>query len=575
MSSEDKRFLIRSSGHILGPFFKDEVIELIKRGKISVFDEVTEPYTIWLYLQDHADFKQTVHSISMQTRLVNFLSSVSTKISQVSKKTEGQTIDRTVTETSTKEQSFNPIEKQSAKEVSVSAVKPIQTSSSTESGYTSEEESQEIIRKKIAVFVSISWKTIILGVLLVGSYIFYKEFYKPLQKKQTVRKGLESQGIKFYQVGNIKKALPFFERAYSDNLLNDDEKILLASLLIQENKIPKAVVIKNEILNSPSFKKTNGILLNSLLSYYQEDDTQFKNQLKHLIKTNPDEKSTDIALFNLALYNWENNNYKKSIGYLDNQLLTRGFERDIVFYLKALNLLFQKKLDELESYLMDKTFMKEFKQELYLLSAYIHMKKQNKQELDSYITKLLNEDPFLYKEYSYSPFIIKNNLFSWRYLHGYCREIFNFAPNENLFKALYGFCYSKANDYKFASYYINQVKSKESKNPLFLSLYSYLIMAENGDTVKLDQIFSLINYHTTILPLPFILKARFLENQEEWETALNTWKQLLLINPYHLSGMAGVAFTSYQLGDESTGAIYTNRTLENYPHYMKLLSYKK
>ncbi|MCZ0932608.1 MAG: hypothetical protein OXJ52_05595, partial [Oligoflexia bacterium] len=63
MSSEDKRFLIRSSGHILGPFFKDEVIDLIKKGKISVFDEVAEPYTIWLYLQDHADFKKIVHSV--------------------------------------------------------------------------------------------------------------------------------------------------------------------------------------------------------------------------------------------------------------------------------------------------------------------------------------------------------------------------------------------------------------------------------------------------------------------------------------------------------------------------------
>ena len=582
MSLDDKRFLIRSSGHILGPFFKDEVIELIKKEKISIFDEVAEPYTIWFYLQNHADFKQIVHSVSMQTRLVNFLSSVSTKISQISKKTDDKdmTVEKTVTETKTAKH-LDPLEKQSASEVSVESIKPISSASSSKSKYQSETESEEAVRKKITFFVNWSWKIIVLAVLSAGSYIFYKEIYMPIKQKQAVQSDFNSKGMIFYQAGNFKKALPFFETAYSNSLLNDNEKILFASLLIQEDKISKALVVKNELLNSSSFKKGKGLLIDSLLAYYQKDYAHFTTQTESLIKTKPSKEIQDIAFLNLALLHWKNKNYDKSMDYLNNQLLAKGFDRDIVFYLKALNLLFQNKFGELETYLTvnlslgGKPIIKEFKQEFYFLLTYIYMRKQDNQNLNSYVTKLLNEDPFLYQEYSYSSFIAKNTLFNWSYLYNFCREIFNYDSSNNLFKALYGFCHLKANDFKSADDYIKQAKNTEPKNSLFLALDSYLIMKESNDSFQLEQIFSLINYKETILPLPFVLKARFLENQEEWETALLTWKQLLSLDPYHLSGMAETAFINYLLGNKTTGDIYATQALEEYPYYTKLLPYKK
>ena len=588
MSSEDKKFLIRSSGHILGPFYKEEVIDLIKKGKISVFDEVAEPYTIWLYLQDHSDFKKIIHSVSMQTRLVNFLSSVSTKITQISKKTgdltQDTSVEKTVTETKTKEQSIiSPQEIKSASEAHVEEVKPIQTAVPSKSEYISENESEEIIRNKIAFFVKWSWRVTILGVLIVGAYISYKEFYMPIQQKQILKEQFESRGLKFFKAGDFKSALPYFEKAYSNNLINDDEKVLFVSLLLQQNQTSRAGSIKNELSNSPSLKKTKGLLLDSLLSYYQENLTQFKDQTEHLIK-NQDKTAVKIALFNLALFFWETKEYKKSMDYL-NQLVMRGYNRNIRSYLTALNLLFQKKIDELEVYITDelsfldldtnKNFMEEFRQELYLLLAYISLKKQDKQKLSFYITKLLNEDPFLYQDYQYDSFIIKNSLFNWSYFYSYCQEIFNSSPNDNLFKALYGFCYSKANNTKLAFSHIKQAKNSDSQSPLFLSLYGYLIMKDSRDTIELEQIFSEINYKKNTSPLPLILKARFLENQEEWENALSVWKQLLVLEPNHLSGLAGVAFTNYQLGNIAEGSIYAQKAIEQYSHYSKLLFYKK
>ena len=609
-SVADKRFLIRSSGHILGPFLKDEVIDLIKKGKISVFDEVAEPYTIWLYLQDHADFKQIVHSVSMQSRLVNFLSSVSTKISQISKNKEDYTTEKTFTKTKEATATLSQLEKQGASEVSVEDIKPIQTSNTIKSDYKSEEESEEIIRKKISFFVNWVWIMIILGVLTIGAYIFYREFYKPMQKKQVIKNQLQSNGFIFYKAGNFKKALSFFEPAYSNELLTKGEKLIYASLLIQENKISKANVVKNEIINSPSFSQGKGRLLESLLDYYNKTATSVtEKKLKSILESNDNnlvidthltteanqgingkteqiesidqdiDTVTDTARWNLALFYWKaGKDYNKSLSLL-NELVGKNITRDIIYYLKALNLLYQNNLTNLESFLAERTELnKEFKQELYLLSAYIYMKKNEKEKLTSQITKLLSEDPFLYQEYSYNSFIIKNTLFNWSYLYKYCIEIFNSSNEDNLFKALYGFCHLKANNSKIASDYITQVKNTNSKNPLFLSLYAYLLMTENASTEQLRQIFTEIDYPLAIerkLPLPFILKARFLESQGNWTSARKTWKQLLSsINPFYLSALAGVAFNSYQLNDIAPAQRYKEQTFNRYPYYIKILPYK-
>ena len=597
MSSDDKKFLIRSSGHILGPFFKDEVIELIKQGKISVFDEVAEPYSIWLYLQDHAAFKKIIHSVNMQTRLVNFLSSVSTKISQISKNTDKKTV--TANKTKTDKQSLSSLEKQSASEVSVESVKPIQPAPSSKTGYQSETDSEEAVKKRIAFFVSLSWKIVVLGALLIGAYIVYKEFYIPLQKKQILTADLKSKGFLFYKAGNFKSALSFFEKAYSHNILNDDEKILYSAMLIQNNNYSKAGLIKDELLNSPYFKQGKGILLDSLLAYYNEDNSRFTKQLESLIKKGRNEfiKKTgnskeikqdingviDTARWNLALFYWKKAKYDQSIDYL-NQLITTDIGRDIISYLKALNLLFQKKWDDLEFYLTSdvggldlkgKGNITEFKQELYLLEAYIYMKKQNRQSLDSQVIKLLNEDPFLYQEYSYNPFVIKDTLFNWSYLYSYCREIVSQDPNSSLFKALYAFCAVKADKLKAADKSITQAVSAEPKNPLFLALDSYLKIKIDENNKKIETLFSDIKYKETILPLPFILRARFLEKQDEWKEALSIWRQLLTIEPNSLSGIAETAFINYQLENNIIGDSYREKALKKYPYYIKLLPYRK
>ena len=63
-----------------------------------------------------------------------------------------------------------------------------------------------------------------------------------------------------------------------------------------------------------------------------------------------------------------------------NQLTKKGYERGLVFYLKALNLFFQNQSDELVHYIdtelslgTDISITQEFHQELYFMLAYSYL----------------------------------------------------------------------------------------------------------------------------------------------------------------------------------------------------------
>ena len=583
--SEEKKFLIRSAGEILGPFSKQEVIDLIKRSQISIFDEVAEPFSIWWYLQDHQDFKKIVYSMDVQTRLTNFITQISGKITNISqtKKTEGEGLTQTNTETldQTKSQTGDGVKavgldvekKQSADEASFEVLDQPKSSPPSSAKYRSRLESEEAVRIKVSWLVRISWYLVLLFSLSVGVYVIYKEAIVPAQKKQKVRERIQSRGLKFYKAGDHRQALPYFEEADLKNILQEEEKLLLASLFIQEGKIQRASGIVKQLSNDSPSKSTDWFLLQGLLSFFQNNFPEAEKNFNFAKKQKP-----QLSLLNLALLKWKTGDYKTSVSYLD-QLLKIGYERDIVFYLKALNLLFQNQITELVSYIDQEIHLDEssgfieYKQELYLILAYVHGREGKTEELEKLIQLLLNEDPFFGKEYQYNSFLAVKAL-NWNVLYPYCQSIFESDPKNNLFNALYGFCHLKVGNLKQGSRYIEQAKNRAPEAPLFLSLYAYLLMLQDRD-IQLEQVLALIDYDKLKREdvLPFILRARFFEGKEDWVRALTVWKKLLSFHENHLSALGGVAVANYKLGDTVAGAIYRGRGLREYPHYVRLLPY--
>ena len=323
--------------------------------------------------------------------------------------------------------------------------------------------------------------------LSVGAYIFYKEVVTPVQQKKAASEKFQANGLKFYKAGKYEQALPYFEEAYSKGVLQTREKILLASLFVKTDKMQRALSIANELSESSQPKSGNWFLLNGLLSFFQED---FSKAEQYFLSAKKD-VTKNLALLNLSLLKRRTKEYDKSLFYLD-QLVKNGYERDIVFYLKALNLLSQDKVGELVSYISQELLSKqssliEYRQKLFLILAYSYMKEQKLEELEKTVRTLLNEDPFFGEEYHYSSFIAIQSL-NWATLYPYCRSVFDSDPKNSLLNALYGFCLLKRGHLKQGSKYIEQAKNRELENPLFLSLYAYFLMLQDKD-LQLEQVF--------------------------------------------------------------------------------------
>ncbi|MBC6415781.1 MAG: hypothetical protein GDA46_05255 [Bdellovibrionales bacterium] len=573
-----KKFLIRSSSEILGPYNKEEVITLIKTGKISAFDEVTEPYKIWIALENHKDFKKTVQSLNIQTRITNFLTQVSSKIS-ISK--NNPTKDKTLTNTSslnqkdkTDEVSFNLLTKTSLKKAS-SSLEPSFKEEHKSSPIFKEKTKEDKRQKKIGFLVSLSWKLLVLISFFLIVFVLYQLFYTPIKKKRELLTNLNKEGKLFYEYGDFNQAFPFFKKAQA--YLDENDKILFASLLIKKGEKEKANQIKEEI----NLANDKFFLLKAFISFYYKKYFEAEKQFQTLVSKSKDKNIVHEALVNLVILNWETGNYKESIKQIG-ELFKRNFERDVLWYLKALNLLSQKDFVGLENYLvnelslMNDAFIREFKQEFYFLLAYTYMIQNKIQDMESVIKKILNQDPFFIKEYSYSLFIAKDKL-NWKIFYPYCKDFLKLqTENRYLINSLYGICLIKTDRFKEAKSHIETIKTQEPQNNFYNSLYTYFLMSQQTNPQKIEISFSVINYDilTKETVLPFILKARFLEQEGYWEPALSIWKKLLQIDRNHLSALAGVSFNSYKLGDMSLANFYREKTLNKYPYHLKVLPIK-
>lgn len=525
-AGKEHRFLICSSKEILGPYSKEEVIELIKNGSISIFDEVTEPYGIWQYLDSHKEFKKVIRSINVQTRLSNFLTRITDKMT-----TTGKTKD-----TKSKTEETIPLtekEKALAKETTYNVVKLSKAQKKEVKSYISQKESQQRVRKKINRIVNIIWQAVFGIALLTIGFIGYQIFYLPIQERKQISQDFTEKGSKFYNFGWYEQALPYFEAAYSQGLLKSEDKLSFSTLLMHRNQIQRAIVVKKEISDKSVLEGNQGIMLDGLISFYDEEHSKAEKIFQDIISKSGNDDLAKAALVNLALLKWTVGQTQESSKSID-ALLQKGFDRDVVWYLKALNFLTLNKLEELKTYLeeelaliSDSPFVVEFKQELYLLLSYIYMKNNEIQKLKITVNKLLNEDPFLNENYKYDPLIYIQKL-SWDHLRPYCKDISNYQKGDNLLQALYAFCLIKTSKLRQAEGVVKAVEKKEPQNPLFLSLYAYLLMSQAEAQEKVEQVFALINYGnlTKDQALPFILQAHFLEKKDLYTVALSVFSTL-------------------------------------------------
>ena len=560
MSELVKKYLIRSSGCILGPYSKKEVEELIKERSLSVNDEVIEPCSIAFYLQDHPDFSGFIQSMS-KDRLVNFVTNLSGKIStSITRKTVkvGSEDTQTITKPlSQEEEGLSQVEDADFKFIEK---KPQQQGKSIK--YKTVKESEQITRRKVQVVVKRFWYFIIACSLFIAGLIIFKEVVSPYQKKKSLLERVQKEGINYYNSGNYEQSFKIFKEGSEKNILNVEEKKILLNLLIQKREIGKAEILLREIEGSLS--QSDIYLIKGLIAFSENSYSQSE---KFFLKVTNDDK--DISFLNLILLKWVQKDYEEVLKGTEGMLL-KGFERGIIFYLKNFSLIkMGAGKNQIKNFINNNLENSpEYYQELTLLLAYLYIEENNLDKIEQLVTNILDWDPYFYKEYNYDSLILVDAL-DWSFLFSYCEKLFEFNKDSHLLTALYGLCNLKVGSNAKGFQYIEKSRNQTPENDLTLSLFAYSLM-QKGSSSKAEVLLNQVK--NSSYKLPYILMARFFEQEEEWDFALTYWEKLLKIDPYHLSALGGMAFNNYKIKNYENMRMYKDRGLSAYSDYVRLLS---
>ena len=570
MEDINKKWLIKSDSAILGPYTAEEIKQLVSDSVISINDEVTEPYTFWWTLQDHPEFKDFAQSVSLQTRVTHLITGVKSRLHTLTGKTEKNTYEiQTVTTTDTnppvEEAVFQPLDLKGQKTPAPQKDVP------KKGAFQSKVESQREAARKIHSIIRKLWQSIVIVSFGILIYIAYNEFFLPSQKTEQTLVNIKKVGMTAYKSGNETEAFKYLSQGLRENLLEGEEKVALASLLVQRRETEKA----SEILNTLPHSLFNTVKVLSLKGLTHIIDSDFKVAESFFLQSKDLEEKSNAApinsLINLVIVNSMRKNIPAVTDFI-NQLIKAGYERGLLYYIQTLNSLTAKEIDR-EKVLKDiNTFIKidpEYRQEFYVLLAWLNRK--NKAKREEYIVKVLNEDPYFIEQYDYSLFT-GAYLLDWTFLMPYCKSLFEENSENPLFNSFYGLCHIKSRQKRQAQIYLETARKQASDNPLITSIYAYNLI-ENGELEQAKSLLEVIQSHNTAsYTIPYVLKARIHKLKREWELAVMTLKNLLAVDLAHLSGNAEMAYANFHLNRTQDYLTYKERALRQYPHYKSLLT---
>ncbi|MCY4512209.1 MAG: hypothetical protein OXB86_00810 [Bdellovibrionales bacterium] len=580
MSTLEKKWLIRSSNTILGPYTKQEIEDLLKETGLFIHDEVTAPCTFWRAIQDHPEFEIFVKEFRSKGSLTHLVKSISGKLTSsfntggVTSKSGKQTQTLTTDTISLSAEELEPTQTLSqesrtakVKEVDFKLVtSPQLQTSPSDPGYRKVKTHSLRAGKKAKQKTQGIW---IVGLIVMLGFMGYTAFQKIILPQMMQEKLLLSEikevGHRAYSAGNFEKAFQNFEKGLEEGTLGVKEKLLMIVLLIQKNQIELA---ENLLQSVPEQARsdTRFLLAQGLLFMYER---RFSSAEK--LFTQAEIYHPKNSLLNLSLLKFFEEDYKASLDYV-NKLLLSGYKRGIGFYLKALN---QIQISQSPSTIkktiagyLNKTV--EYHQEFYFLLAYLSSLQGNKKETGDFIKKALEEDPYFVEEYHYDPFLAVQ-LLDWSFLMDYCSQVFKLDSGKSFFNAINGFCRLKANvDDKGASR-LERAKSQAPKHPIILSAYAFHLM-KGGFFPKAEEVLeTAIQNNKQNFLIPYVMQGRLYEKRTEWVSAFQSWKKVLSLNSYYISGFAGAAVSSFHLNKKSEMKYYRNKGLELYPHQKRLL----
>lgn len=548
-SPDERKWLVKSSGAILGPFSFNEIASYIKSKKVALIDEIRTPDSRWMFIREHKQFAEIVQQVRDQ-----MANSKEDTGSTFSGKT--QTITHSQDEEITRIPASYNRNEASAHSASGWQMDSSSGASQTVPTYGSSADIQ--IKRKIAHsekrYALVAWLGLILILVGIAAYQLFSG--KPVVRSYSYENYIQmAQSAR--DSGKLDEALEYFRKAESIRFLENDHRIQMAPLLMavdNQNVQARQILegsVKNKNMDPKTYHEIESLIA---LSYLREGrlDEAYRRYAE-LLKADPKNRIARVNLVTTLVLQTE---FKAAMDRLT-EMLKSGVNDPFVFMLR---LLVSYRLNEdaakLESAKADLKRMisqyQDYKPEMLLLLAAFQKKQNREQEVTETLTALLKINPDLTASHNHD-FRIHREVVEWAYLANICDLIVQKSPAYPVYQGLEAFCSYQQKDIGSALEKIEKARTQHANDTLLAAQHAFYLyragrIPEANALLQLPKVMD--------QPLASFVKASICMDSSEWKCAEDSWRKVQKDDPKNLAAFAGLSRIALARGQEDLASDY-------------------
>lgn len=480
--SVEKKWLVKSSDSIQGPFEFDSVVESIFTGDIHLLDEIKGPFERWRPIKDHSLFAAAIEKLKATT----YQQRENTVTATVElSKTHELTRSQTISVTNQNENTLTPTDKvgedggQEGTQVyqpQSSQPGPGPQPINNSMGYGQPNQSKR--------FPTVFFASFLLIVIGVATYLVY-EFKQTrlIEQKISAYDQLTDVAIDSLKVGEYQKALKNFTMAY--NISPQDANLLL-------EMAPLSIQFDGQ------FDQTQAMLENMLVSHHQKSiirlarniiglSYSYRQQFAEALASYDQalEISADYfpAQLNKAFVLMKLGRYDQAVRLMKKVVIDNPDEPIAhYFYIRSLA---EKGIASKDPAILKETLsvsdqyaqkFADFRQEVLFLIAIVHSQLEATPErMMKLIDNFMKVDLELTKLHVHDSHVDFQS-FNWLDFFQYCNQLEQGLPDYNM-KMLKGFCYLKVNRPLDAKRIFEELMSQKNNDGILQALYSSTLLS--------------------------------------------------------------------------------------------------
>lgn len=547
----DERWLVKSSGRILGPFTLEELIQHLRARTVSIIDEIRDPMTRWSFVREQPLLRDIVEQLRSEqekhhdetqasfTAQISSTASVTENILQESEITpspapflsEGSIAGRPITgqEKNISDQKFSQI-----------------YGSPTEMLRRSKEQVKQSRRRILYVIIAL-----FSAVLLFGIYYSNRKSIAAQSEKghQYIKMARDQK-----RIGDYAKALEFLYKAKQLVTLSTDDHLLTAAFILQGSgsTVEAARELQAAGKNLDPRSERERLLLESLVSLKEQKWNEALTSLNLILSANP---ADDEALHNIAILEFYQGHFASSIQTIDH-LIQKGYRHSELTILRAFNFFSltngapnREQRDKLILQIENEVQSSDelgFEKNLLLSALYIDLGKLN--EAEQSLKKMWLSDPFDSRNYV-ADLYLDHQIMSGERWGFVCQKVASTFAQAEFGQAINSICFWKLSDQTQALQSLDLARKKLSKSQILTAVQSLLFLQNN----QLNEAKALLRLQGDEY-LGLFAKGQVCRAESDWDCAEKSWSEILQKNDKNPMAINGLAEVYKQRGNEAGAA---------------------